>query len=209
MSTLSVFGPNVLRAVRRARWPILTVAGAYALSVLVGIIMVHAGSAFALSYRDRLVSTAHQQDPAAQAASRGSSLEAALRDFASNLVVGAIPKTVGGLAIIMPYPLVAYQGWVGGIVSVRGDHTSRFNDPRSTAYYLLTLVLQLIPYSLATGVGIQAGIASLRPSGIYQGPKWLGLVPREALKDIGRVYALVIPLFLIASLWEFLSPWNV
>ncbi len=32
--------------------------------------------------------------------------------------------------------------------------------------------------------------------------------PVEALKDVARVYVLVVPLILIASLWEFLSTWD-
>jgi hypothetical protein len=27
--------------------------------------------------------------------------------------------------------------------------------------------------------------------------------------DLARIYALVVPLLLIASLWEFFSPWNI
>ena len=55
--------------------------------------------------------------------------------------------------------MVAYQGWVGGIVSVRGDHNSRLNEFRPAFYYLLTLLLQVIPYSLAIGGGVNVGIA--------------------------------------------------
>ena len=82
----------------------------------------------------------------AEKASQGDNLRAALWDFAGNLAVGAVPKTVMGFGVIFPYPWVAYQGWVGGIVSVRGDHTSRLNDPRSATYYLLTLLLQVIQH---------------------------------------------------------------
>ena len=199
----------VVRAIRRARWSILTIAGTYALSVLIGIVMAHTGNTFALDYRDQLVGNAVKQDPAAIAASQEDHLRAALFDFAGNLVAGAVPKTVSGFAIIFPYPMVAHQGWVGGIVSVRGDHTSRFNDPRSSVYYVLTLILQLIPYSLAIGAGVNVGIALFRPALYYQGQKWLGIFPKEALLDVARIYALVIPLFFVASLWEFLSPWNL
>ncbi len=199
----------VKRAIIRARWSILTIAGTYGLSVLIGIVMAHTGNAFALDYRDQLVGNAVRQDPASIAANQGDPVRAALLDFAGNLVAGAVPKTISGFAIIFPYPLVAFQGWVGGIVSVRGDHTSRLTDPRSAVYYVLTLILQLIPYSLAVGAGVNAGVALFRPALYYQGEKWLGLFPKEALLDVGRIYALVIPLFLIASLWEFLSPWNL
>jgi uncharacterized membrane protein SpoIIM required for sporulation len=199
---------SVARAIRRARSFIFTIAITYVLSILVGLVMVHIGNAFALTYRDQLVSQAMQQKPAV-AANEGDKLQAALWDFSGNLLIGAVPKTVMGLGIIFPYPWVAYQGWVGGIVSVRSDRTSRLDDPRSAAYYLLTLLLQLIPYSLAVGAGVNVGVALFRPPQYYQGAKWLGLFPKEALWDVGRIYLLVIPLFLVASLWEFLSPWNI
>ena len=208
-SSLSNISTPIVRALARARWSILTIAGTYGLSVLIGIVMAHTGNAFALDYRDQLVGNAARQDPAAIAASQGDPIHTALLDFAGNLVLGAMPKTVSGFAIIFPYPMVAYQGWIGGIVSVRGDHTSRLTDPRSAIYYVLTLILQLIPYSLAVGAGVNGGIALLRPAQYYQGQKWLGIFPKEALLDVARIYALVMPLFLVASLWEFLSPWNL
>ena len=130
-------------------------------------------------------------------------------DFSSNLLIGAVPKTMMGVGVVFPFPFIAYQGWVGGIVSVRGDHTSRFNDPRSAIYYLFTLFLQIAPYSLAVGAGVNVGVALFRPPEYYRGEKWLNFFPKEALADIGRIYVLVIPLFLIASLWAFLSVWNI
>jgi len=203
-----LFLKSVPRAITRARVSIYAVAAAYLIAILVGIIMVHAGNTFALDYRDRLVNQATQLDAASQAASQGNTTLAALRDFSNNLLVGAVPKTVMGLGVVFPFPLVVYQGWVGGIVSVRSDHTSRFNDPRSATYLLLTLLLQVTPYSLAVGAGVNVGVALFRPAEHYQGKKLLGFFPIEALWDVARIYALVIPLFLLASLWEFLSRWN-
>jgi hypothetical protein len=197
---ISALITSVLTALRRARLAILTIAGT---------VMVHTGTAFALSYRDRLVNQATQQDPAAAAARQGDNLRAALWDFAGNLGLGSVPKAISGFSVIFPYPFVAYQGWIGGIVSVRGDHTSRLNDPRSAIYYLLTLILQIIPYSLAIGAGVNVGLAAYRPSPDYPGEKWFGSFPKEAVWDMARIYSLVIPLFLVASLWEFLSPWNI
>lgn len=92
---------------------------------------------------------------------------------------------------------------------MRGDHSSRLNDPRSAVYYLSTLLLQLVPFSLATGAGVNLGVSLFRPPVYYQSQKWLGPFPREALRDLAWIYALVIPLFLLASLWEFLSHWNI
>lgn len=209
VSSLQNLSASITRAMFRARYPILFTAMVYFLSVTIGIIMVHDGNKFALDYRDRLVSQARQSNPASAAYILGNKFEAALWDFAENLVLGAIPKTIAGFSVLLPYPMVIQQGWVGGIVSVRGDHTSRLNELRSVIYYLLTLFLQLVPYSLAVGAGVNVGIALFRTPPYYEGQKWFGLIPKEALRDVGRIYLIVTPLFLVASLWEFLSSWNI
>jgi len=192
------------RAVWRARLGIWTIALTYAVSVVVGVGMVASGNKPALETRDRLVSRSYASDPASIALAKGQRLQAALADFGGNLFLGAIPSTIEGLGVIFPYPFVFYRGWVGGIVSVNSDHTSRLADPGEAFYYIFTLILQLIPYSLAAGAGVNLGIAAFRPRPIYQGKKWL-LYPREALLDLLRIYLLVVPLFLAASLWEFLA----
>jgi uncharacterized membrane protein SpoIIM required for sporulation len=177
--------------------------------VITGIIMVHVGNKYALNYSDQLVNQSVQSNPASIAYAQGRNLEAALWDFAGNLALGAFPKTISGFSVILVYPMVIQQGWVGGIVSVHSDHTSRLSEPRSAFYYLFTLFLQLVPYSLAVGAGVNAGIALFRPAPYYRGQKWLGIFPKEALFDIARIYLIVIPMFLVASLWEFFSKWNL
>jgi uncharacterized membrane protein SpoIIM required for sporulation len=196
---------TVFRAIARAHRPILTIALTYAVSVIVGAIMVHSGNKFALDYADGLVGQAQAADPASLALQQNDRLKAALFDFGGNLLLGAVPNTVTGMTIVTPYPLAAFRGWVGGIVSVGtgGDHPSRLSDPGEAFYYLLTLVLQLIPYSLAGGAGVNLGLAAFWPRPFYQGKKWLGF-PKEAYLDVFRIYLLVVPLFLVASLWEFL-----
>ena len=200
---------SISRAVNRARYPILFTAIVYFLFVFIGMIMVHTGNQFALDYRDRLVNQSLQSNPASVAYVKGNNFQAALWDFAGNLVLGAFPKTVSGLSVLLPYPMVIQQGWVGGIVSVRNDHTSRLSNLRSAVYYLLTLFLQLVPYSMAVGAGVNVGIAVFRTPPYYEGRKFFGIFPQEALRDVARIYLIVIPLFLVASLWEFLSRWNV
>jgi hypothetical protein len=38
----------------------------------------------------------------------------------------------------------------------------------------------------------------------YDGsPRWLGLLPAEGVRDVGRMYVVALPLFLVASLVEF------
>jgi hypothetical protein len=196
---------NIGRALTRARLSILTVAITYVLSVVFGAVLVHTGNAFALgqydSLRERVNATT---DPTLKALDQGNRLQAALYDFGGNLVLGALPGTVAGMCVVCFYPLAAYRGWIGGIVSVDDAHASRLADPAEAAYYLITLVLQLIPYTLAGAAGVNLGLALLRPAACYQGEKWW-IVPKEALRDAARLYVLVVPLFAVASLWEFLA----
>ena len=169
--------------------------------------MVHTHGEFALSYRDKLVGRAQASDPSAVALNHGFPVRAAFLDFGANLGLGAASSTVMGLAVVMPFPWAAFRGWVGGIVSVDGEHKSRLRRWHEGIYYLGVLLLQLIPYSLAGGTGVRLGLAFLFPKGRWGYPgtkRWIGL-PLEGLRDVGRIYVLIVPLFLIASLVEFLA----
>jgi hypothetical protein len=193
-------------AVRRARDPLAWTAIAYALGVSAGVIAVHAGSPFALRERDRIVGHAVAHEAPSLALARGERVSAALFDFAGNLGRGAVPYTVLGLGVVFPLPLVVYQGWVGGLVSIDGNHASRFGSASEGLYYVGVLLLQLIPYSLAVAAGIRLGLALMRPKGRYGYPgaeRWLGL-PSQGVRDVLRIYTVVVPLFLVASLFEFL-----
>jgi hypothetical protein len=193
---------RILQALGRSRRCVFGIMSVYAAAVLTGGIMVHAGNGFALGVRDRLVARAFAQDPAAVSLTQGHRLRAAGWDFAQNLVRGALPDTVSGLAVVFPYAFAAYRGWIGGIVSVDDTHHSRLGERREAIYYLTTLLFQLVPYALAGGVGVRAGLALLHRDRI-PGPRWWG-IPREAVLDVAWLYALIVPLFFVASLWEFL-----
>jgi hypothetical protein len=197
---------SLLAALGRARAPILWIGSTYLLSVVVGAGMVHVHNGFALRYRDSLVGNA-QQSAVGKAMNHGMPLRAAVGDFTGNLFLGAMPSTVMGLSVVMPFPWVAFRGWVGGIVSVDGQHVSRLRDSRERIYYLGVLLLQLIPYTLAGGTGVRLGLALIFPKGHWGYPtreRWMGL-PTEGVRDVGRIYLLIVPMFLIASLVEFLT----
>jgi len=160
------------------------------------------GDAFALGRRDEIVGRA-QSDASLVADRAGDHLSAAVLDFASNLVIGAIPSTLTGISVVGPYPIAAYRGWIGGIVSVDRDHQSRLGDPGRALYYVVTLILQLIPYSIAGGMGVYLGVGAWRE--LRQHPSSWWALPRDRLIDTAAAYAVIAPLFLIASLWEFLA----
>jgi hypothetical protein len=185
--------------------PILFVGLTYLVSVMAGVMMVHAGSSFALHRRDTIVGAA-QTSHTIRALDQGFPLRAAVTDFSGNLLIGAVPSTVMGISVVMPFPFISYRGWIGGIVSVDGEHKSRLTG-RERIYYIAVLLLQLIPYTLSGGAGVRLGLGFLFPHGKWgyeDNERWIGL-PAEGLRDIGRIYLLVIPLFLLASMVEFLA----
>lgn len=190
----------VQRALARSRISILFVGLTYLFSIGIGFIMVQGGNPFAISYRDRIVSNA-KTSAAIVALERNDRMQAALLDFRSNLIA-AFSDTLGGLGVVFPFPFIAYRGWVGGIVSVNSEHVSRLAEPEEAVYYLVTLLLQIIPYTLAAGAGVNMGLALYKPQPDYQGEKWLW-IPKESIRDLFRIYLVVVPLFLVASLWEF------
>ena len=48
-----------------------------------------------------------------------------------------------------------------------------------------------------------------RPALAYNGEKWARIFSKEAPWDLARFYVLAIPIFFVASIWEFFSPWNI
>jgi hypothetical protein len=197
-------GESILQlsaSMRRAKTALLSVAVAYVLSLGLGIVMVHSGSPFALTFRDRLVTQAHKTSPILQAFNKGRKATAAALDFAANLGGGGATLLAGYWAPGV-YPIVIYRGWIGGIVSIDGRHHSRLATGPEAAYYLLVLILQLLPHTLAAGAGVNLGLARVRATGAYAGAKFLG-IPRLAWWDAARIYGLAIPLFMIASSFEF------
>src|ERR1700731_4256033 len=137
-----VFFRGVTEALRRARQPILWVGLAYLFGVVVGVVTVHARSGFAFRHSDQIVGQAVASDPAMDAEMKGLPVRAALFDFAGNLGRGAIPTTVMGLGLVFPFSVAVYRGWIGGIVSVDGEHKSRLRTWRKASYYLGVLLLQ-------------------------------------------------------------------
>lgn len=197
---------RILEAIQHCKRWVFAIFVVYCVSCLAGIMMVHSGNSFALSQRDRIVGNANAYDESSINYINGNRFKAALIDFSGNLFFGSVTQTAAGLSVVMPFLSVTYQGWVGGIVSVDGQHVSRFARIKTAIYYLIVLILQFMPYSLAIGSGVKLGVDT------YQLNKGKSLfqfkLSRTALKDVLFIYLLVIPLFFVASCYEFLSSWN-
>lgn len=200
---------RIVLALRRCRPFAVSIFLTYLLSSSVGIFMAHGGNRFALARRDRTVQTALTTSRVSIAHQSGDHASAVVLDAAGNLFYAAIPQTVAGLGIVLPYFTVAYQGWIGGIVSVDGTHRSRLRSIRAAAYYFLVLLLQFIPFSLSIGAGVRCGVELYRHNADTSWRFWRYRLPRESLVDLACAVAVAVPIFVAASAFEFLSSWNV
>jgi hypothetical protein len=195
---------RVSEAVGRARVPIAIIAIASTVPLVVGAVLTTSGNSFALSERDRIVSAA-QGDEITAAYRQDDRVRAALLDFGGNVAV-AFVTSVTGLAILGPAPIAAYRGWVGGLVSVDARHVSRLGQPGTAYYYLGTVTLQMIPYILTGGAGMHLGLVAWRRRNDATVRSILSLrIPGEAVRDVGWIWALSMPIFLAGSLFEFLQ----
>ena len=199
---------RVGRAIRSCAKYSLSIFLTFAISATVGGAMAHGGNRFALSRRDAIVQHAVANDKASIDYASGRRVRAALTDAAANFGLSALPQTIGGLAVVLPYFTTAYQGWVGGIVSVDSLHRSRLRTARGAAYYLGVLALQFLAFSLCIGGGVQFGLALYAENGKTDWRFWRYRVRRSTFGDLVCVVGSSIPLFLIASFFEFLVPWN-
>jgi hypothetical protein len=193
-------------AFRRARIAILTIALTTGLSVVTGAAMVHSGVGFAVAYEDKIVDRAHRESPILRHFKQGNSLTASALDAMGN-AISALATMVAGYFPPTAYVLSAFHGWVGGIVSIDRAHHSRLSDRTEAVYYLTTLLLQLIPYTLTVAAGVQIGFAALLPIGetLYSGRRVPRLrIPFDAIHDAGWLCAVSAPFFFIASAFEFL-----
>jgi hypothetical protein len=204
-SHIESLGRHVRRAIRRARGPIVASAVTYVTFVVLGMALATAGWPVAVDERDHIVSGS-QTSPITQAYQRGDRFQAAMLDFGANLGLGAIPTSITGLSVVGPFPIAAYRGWVGGIVSIDGQHHSRLLTPAGALYFLVTLALQLVGYVLTMGAGIHVGLNVWRARNDSRIRPLIGLrVPAFALQDAGWLYVAAAPFFLVGSLWEFLA----
>jgi hypothetical protein len=196
-------------AVKRCRIFVLTIFITYCISCFIGIVMSHTGNNFALACRDKIVGQALETDKASINYQKGNNFSAAVIDFGGNLFLVAVPQTFIGLGIVIPYFSTAIQGWIGGIVSIDSEHKSRFKHFKSTFYYFFVLLLQYIPFSLAIGAGIKCGVDFYNNNKLTGWMIWKYKIQKASLIDLGLIYILAVPLFFIASCFEFISTWNI
>lgn len=195
---------RIADALRRARAPIASLAVVSVCSLVVGGVLATSGNTFALDQRDAIVGAAQGSD-ITSAYNEDDRVKAALLDAAGN-VEAALITSATGLAVVVPLPIAAYRGWVGGIVSVDARHRSRLGEPGPAFYYVVTVTLQQIPFILTGGAGMYLGlVAWRRRDDASIRPRLTLRIPGEAVRDAPWIWAVALPFFLAGSMFEFLQ----
>ena len=196
----------IFLAFQRCRKLCISVLLVYIISCTIGSMMVHLDNKFALAVRDKIIGNAVTSDKAVINYNSGNNFKASIIDFSENLFLGSTVQTAFGLGIVIPYFTTFLQGWIGGIVTVDGNHKSRFSKWRSAFYFLIVFMLQISAYSLCIGAGIRLGIETYKQNKNTPIAKYK--LHKQSLKDIALMYILATPIFLVASFFEFYSSWN-
>lgn len=197
-----IYDRPMIRALVRARLPILTVALTYVASMIIGASMVHTGSQFALERTDRMYVRSQTQDPSAIAFQEGRPYKAFAIEFGRDIYRAAW-TTMQGLTVFLPYVNGAQNGWYRGIMSVDRNHASRLTNPFEAAYFLVFQLVQVISFSLASGAGIQLTVALFLRRPEYRDRKFG--IPVQAVRDLLRVFLFVLPLLLFSAWWKYFS----
>ena len=199
---------NMLTSLNRCKIYIISVFIVYCISCLTGIIMVQTDNSFALAQRDKIIDTISRNDKASLNYKEGNHFTAALYDCEENLLA-SVKQTFLGLGVVFPYFTVSYQGWIGGLVSVDNSHKSRFKKLKPALYYFIVILLQFIAYSISIGAGVKTGVELYKQNKSTGWKIWQYKIRKENLLDVVNIYMLSIPIFFTASLFEFLSSWNI
>lgn len=199
---------SITTSIKKCKAYIVSVFIVYCFSCLIGIIMVQTDNNFALSQRDKIVGIATHTDKASISYQQGNSLRAALYDFTGNLFL-SITQTFLGLGLVIPYFTTSYQGWIGGIVSVDNFHKSRLKKIKSALYYFIVLFLHFTAYSLSIGAGIKTGVEVYKQNNLVSWRFWKYRIRKENLLDVIYIYMFSVPIFFVASFFEFFSSWNI
>jgi hypothetical protein len=73
-------------------------------------------------------------------------------------------------------------------------------------YYVVTMLLQLVGFTLAMAAGIHVGVAAWRARNDQTQQSIAGVrIPGWLVRDAAWLYVLVVPLLMLGSLWEFMA----
>ena len=117
--------------------------------------------------------------------------------FASTTLPGVIPF-LGALITIL---MTGFRGFIIGMVfTLAASMTSEVNGFGWAILVLGTLILELGAYVFSATAGINISLSTIFPGRYQTESRWTAF--KEAWKDAGRIYILVIILLTLGAIWE-------
>jgi len=193
-----------LETSRQIKGLVFLVAAIYIVSLLIGYYLVHVRVPFAV----KMVETVTENVPDNPVftpiigALRGGNLPFAIvYTFLINLSSGAFISTTlpGVIPLLGGVWSIAVSGVRGFIIGAAYYYALSV----SAGYTILaigTLILELGAYVFSAAAGINISLSAVFPRRYNVRSRWVAF--REAWKDAGRIYVIVIILLVLGAIWE-------
>lgn len=119
-----------------------------------------------------------------------------LYTFFFNLVFGAFfSTTLTGVVFFFPYMIAVWRSFIIGIL-VYGIDSSVY----AGVVFYGTFVLEFGAYCISSAAGTDLGLSILSPG--RKGKATRGEAVRESVRDMSRLYRLVVIILFISAIWE-------
>lgn len=189
---------------RKMKKLLFLVTAIYMASFMVGYLMVHTQTPFVMELSKLIIQslpTSPVISPIISALMGGNLALAITVTFLVNLSIGAFATTtlpgviplIGGLGSIA---LSGFRGFLIGVVYYEAFKVSI----GYTAVALGTAILELGAYVFSAVAGINISLSTIFPKRYEVDSRWVAF--KEAWKDAGRIYVIVVILLALGAIWE-------
>ncbi len=186
------------------------VTAIYIVSYLIGYLMINSRMPFAMKFSNLILENLSNSPiltPIIGALQSGNLALAIAITFLVNLSNGAFASTTlpGVVPLLGAVGSMAVSGFRGFIIGAIFTYAAVLG-PEATAGLGMaivgigTLILELGAYVFSAAVGINISLSTVFPSRYQVESRWVAF--KEAWKDAGRIYIIVIILLALGAIWE-------
>jgi len=120
-----------------------------------------------------------------------------LYTFFFNLLFGAfLSTTLSGLVFFLPYVIAVWRSFIIGVLFYGLEDLT----PLKLFIFYTVFILEFGAYSISSAAGTDMGLAILWPA--RKGTESRKEAFRTAVREMGRLYTLVIILLFVSAVWE-------
>lgn len=199
-----------LETSRKMKKLLFLVAAIYIVSYLIGYLMVTINLPFITEFSESIlgnVSTSPVFSPIIKAIEDKNLAFAIAYTFLVNFLSGAFATTTlpGVIPLFGAIGSLVVSGFRGFMIGVLFTYAASLGSDVSMGYGwaivgLGTLVLELGAYVFSAAAGINISLSIIFPNRYKVNNRWVAF--KEAWKDAGRIYVIVVILLALGAIWE-------